>query len=565
MSKTRRKKKAAGQNSFIGYTYLIIAIVLCLIALMHEMTGFLGRWLFSAGSYLFGQLWFVPYVIVIIMCLLKAYKVEMPAKLIVTMILFFLATALILACLSFKESQEPLKLISEYFHNTREIFAGKAMGRSGLLGIALYGLIASAADYWGVIIVICVLFIVGILIHTEEIKKRLKTLKKPEGTRKTAAEKNRQPSFFDLDEQKREEKRLKKEQRRFEKEQQKLQKQEKKEQTVTPAAAKQPEKPAFVPAGDKSASAQKNYMLPSLSYLDTPVIDKSNVNRDNAREKWASLSEILSSFDLDSSLEGYNIGPSITQFEIVPKSNFNINKYATIERNIRMALAVSDVRIEAPIPGKRAVGIEIPNVRPTLVTLKEMLKDVPDEYQFNPLMIAVGKNIAGKGIYGSINKMPHMLIAGATGSGKSVCINSIIMTILMRARPDEVKLLLIDPKKVEFSAFDNIPHLITPIITETDKAAGALAKLIQIMEKRFDMFSQNRCQNIDQYNKSVADDQKLCSIVCIIDELADLMMTHRNEVEPRITRLASLARAAGIYMILATQRPSTDIITGTIK
>ena len=229
-----------------------------------------------------------------------------------------------------------------------------------------------------------------------------------------------------------------------------------------------------------------------------------------------------------------------------------------------MALAVKDVRIEAPIPGKRAVGIEIPNEEPTIVRLKELLKDVPDAYQHEPLMFALGKDITGKNIYGLINKMPHMLVAGATNSGKSVCINSIIISLLLRARPDEVKLLLVDPKKVEFSAYANIPHLICPIVTETEKAPAVLGKLIQIMMERYETFSEKGVRKIEEYNEQYPD-EKLYSIVCIIDELYDLMVRHGKEVETYINRLASLARAAGIHLILATQRPSTDVITGTIK
>ncbi|MCR5067864.1 MAG: DNA translocase FtsK [Erysipelotrichaceae bacterium] len=569
MSKTRRKTKAAPQDSVVGYVYLTIVIVLCLIALMHEMTGFLGRWLFVIGRFLFGEAWFVPYVLIALWCLVKAFRQKISGKIWTTVILFFMAAILILGCVSFKDNtQSGTELIKDFFSKAKEMFVNGPIGKGGMFAVLGYGLISALANFWGVIIVICVLFAVGVLIHTESIAKWLRGLKKPQlAKKKPEPKKERQFNLFDQDEikerkkEKELEKQREKELKLLEKEQQMAEKTEKKPEAKPFIEEK---KPAVSAGTDGSSNSFANYKPPYLSYLDNPSVSKNTVNRRNASEKWQILSDILESFDLKSRLEGYNIGPSITQFEIVPEGNFNINKYSSIESNIKMALAVKDVRIEAPIPGKRAVGIEIPNEEPSIVRLKELLKDVPDEYQHEPLMFALGKDITGKNRYGLINKMPHMLVAGATNSGKSVCINSIIISLLLRARPDEVRLLLIDPKKVEFSSYANIPHLICPIVTETEKAPAILGKLIKIMMDRYELFSQKGVRKIEEYNETYPD-EKLYSIVCIIDELYDLMVRHGKEVETYINRLASLARAAGIHLILATQRPSTDVITGTIK
>ena len=235
-----------------------------------------------------------------------------------------------------------------------------------------------------------------------------------------------------------------------------------------------------------------------------------------------------------------------------------------------MALAAKDIRIEAPIPGKSAVGIEIPNVEKTAVSMRELMKEVPAKYHDSKLMFALGKDLLGNGIYGELNKMPHLLIAGATGSGKSVCVNSIITSILLRSRPDEVKLLLIDPKKVEFTPYHNIPHLIAPVITDGEEASRALKVIVTMMDNRYELFSMAGVRNIAGYNAYLEkhpEEQlsKLPWIVVIIDELADLMLVAAKDVEASIQRITQLARAAGIHLIVATQRPSVDVITGIIK
>lgn len=280
--------------------------------------------------------------------------------------------------------------------------------------------------------------------------------------------------------------------------------------------------------------------------------------------------EILEEFGVKATLTATHIGPSVTKFEVKPDLGVRVNKISNLQHDIKMALAAKDIRIEAPIPGKSAVGIEIPNVEKTAVSMRELMKEVPAKYHDSKLMFALGKDLLGNGIYGELNKMPHLLIAGATGSGKSVCVNSIITSILLRSRPDEVKLLLIDPKKVEFTPYHNIPHLIGPVITDGEEASRALKVIVTMMDNRYELFSMAGVRNIAGYNAYLEkhpEEQlsKLPWIVVIIDELADLMLVAAKDVEASIQRITQLARAAGIHLIVATQRPSVDVITGIIK
>ena len=314
------------------------------------------------------------------------------------------------------------------------------------------------------------------------------------------------------------------------------------------------------------------YRLPGINLLD-PIggRTRSSVNQTSAREKSTKLLEILSNFGIEAELIATHIGPSVTKFEIKPDSNVKVNKILSIQDNIKMELAARDIRIEAPIPGKNAVGIEIPNVESTPVKMKEIITKIPNDKKNKPLMLVLGKDLLGRPVFCQLDKMPHILIAGATGSGKSVCMNSIITTLLLRTTPDEVKLLLIDPKKVEFTQYANIPHLIGPVISDSNQASNALKVIVSIMEERYEIFSATQVRNIQTYNEKVQqypEDQTLKHmpyIVVIIDELADLMAVAGKEVELSIQRITQLARAAGIHLIVATQRPSTDVITGIIK
>lgn len=315
----------------------------------------------------------------------------------------------------------------------------------------------------------------------------------------------------------------------------------------------------------------KTYKLPPLRLLEDPVQNgNSSVNVKNAKVQGARLIEILKEFNVDATLGEIHIGPSVTEFEVIPGQGVRVNTFVNLQSDIKLALAAKDIRVEAPIPGKSAVGIEVPNAEKTTVMMKELIRSVPQSLADKPLVFTLGKDLMGNNVYGRLDTMPHLLIAGATGSGKSVCVNSIICSILLRTRPDEVKLLLVDPKKVEFTPYNGVPHLLSPVITDANLANGALKVIVEMMDQRYSMFEEVSVRNITSYNKFVANHpelnkEKLPRIVVIIDELADLMLAASKEVEQSIQRITQLARAAGIHLIVATQRPSVNVITGVIK
>ena len=315
----------------------------------------------------------------------------------------------------------------------------------------------------------------------------------------------------------------------------------------------------------------KSYRLPSLGLLDPKQVqNKNNKNDIAAKEAGKKVIEILNNFGIKSQLINTHIGPSVTKFEIKPDSTIKVSKINNLQDNIKMELAARNIRIEAPISGRNAVGIEIPNVESIPVKMIELMRKIPSNIINNNLVLALGKDLMGNVVYCELDKMPHLLVAGATGSGKSVCMNTIITSLLLRVTPQQVKLLLIDPKKVEFTPYKNIPHLIGPVISDANEADNALKVVVTIMEQRYDLFAKHSVRNIKSYNDFVEQSndeilKKLPFIVVIIDELADLMAIAGNDVEMSIQRITQLARASGIHLIVATQRPSTDVITGIIK
>ena len=307
-----------------------------------------------------------------------------------------------------------------------------------------------------------------------------------------------------------------------------------------------------------------NYVLPPITLLNNPT-KKQTVTKGDIVEKSKILQSTFNNFGIEVKIVKAIVGPSITQFQILPTPGTKVSKIVNLSNDIALNLAAKDVRIEAPIPGKSLIGIEIPNTVNELVTMKEVFVNDKDN---SPLSVALGKDVSGEAIFTRIDKTPHLLIAGSTGSGKSVCVNTIITSILLKNKPDKVKLIMIDPKMVELSIYDGIPHLLTSVVTDPLKAADVLHKVVLEMESRYREFARTRVRNIEGYNKIAEKDpdyKELPYIVVIIDELADLMMVSSKEVEESIARIAQKARAAGIHMIIATQRPSVDVITGVIK
>lgn len=336
---------------------------------------------------------------------------------------------------------------------------------------------------------------------------------------------------------------------------------------TAPAETAAPAAPASEPVSQPPA---RPYQIPSIDFLQNGVSRAEDPAVDQEmKEKAGILVETLKSFGVTVRITGIFRGPSVTRYEIQPAAGIKVSKITGLADDIALSLAAQGVRIEAPIPGKPAIGIEVPNSHKDTVSLREILESDSFRSSRSKLAFAVGRDIAGNAVVGDIARLPHMIIAGATGSGKSVCTNSIIMSILYHATPEEVKLILIDPKIVEFTVYEGIPHLLIPVVTDPKKAAGALNWAVQEMQRRYNLFAENSVRDLGDYNAAAAQPgsglEPMPQIVVIIDELADLMMTTSKEVEDSICRLAQKARAAGMHLIIATQRPTTDIITGLIK
>ena len=327
---------------------------------------------------------------------------------------------------------------------------------------------------------------------------------------------------------------------------------------------------------EEEVKENKNYILPSLSLLDSPSKNKKVVDKVSIANNSKKLVETLRDFGINGEVVAVNVGPSVIQYELELSQGTKLSKLLGINREIALALAKKDVRIQAPIPGKNTVGIEMPNENAQTVTLRETLDGLSRENKIkSKLSVGLGKDIMGNVQACHIDKTPHMLVAGATGSGKSVCINCIILSILMFTKPDEVKLILVDPKKVELGVYNGVPHLVVPVVTDPKKASVALQRAVAEMDRRYDLFEESKTRNIagyneyvEKYNANKSDDEKISKLpywVVIVDELADLMLVAGKEVETSIMRITQMARAAGIHLIIATQRPSTDVITGLIK
>lgn len=323
-------------------------------------------------------------------------------------------------------------------------------------------------------------------------------------------------------------------------------------------------------------TAEENtaYDLPSLDLLMEPAHNSQQQEKSQIQATVRKLERTFTSFGVQARVTKVHVGPAVTKYEVYPEEGVKVSKIVSLHDDLALALAAKDIRIEAPIPGKSAVGIEVPNQEIAMVSLREVLENTWKN-DASKLLVALGRDISGDAVVTELNKMPHLLIAGATGSGKSVCVNGIITTILMRSKPHEVKMMMIDPKKVELNVYNGIPHLLTPVVTDPKKASQALKKVVSEMERRYELFSETGTRNIESYNEYVQKYNQTASkedtqpnlpyIVVLVDELADLMMVASSEVEDAITRLAQMARAAGIHLIIATQRPSVDVITGVIK
>lgn len=537
MPRTRKAK----ESKVLLFIYSLIALTLIIISA--SRFGIVGAFLDAITVLVFGSgLNLVIYALIALLFLYTMIFRVWPktkGRIWISLGLFLISTFLFNAII---RSNEPSSL-GDWINKIGQIYAKSAPDEGGILSIALYNLFHVLLDRTGTIIATFVVFIIAsvLLIDTHQWWPKRDPKKRVE--REMTQEEDDKPLFIEPDE---------------------------------PMPRRRAIKETIIPEVATTSAATihsiGNYTLPNLSLLEEVVQkNKSIANQNAAVVKGKRLIEILNQFDINATLIGTHIGPAVTKFEVKPDSNIKISKISSIQDNIKMELQAKELRIEAPIPGRNAVGVEVPNVEMIPVRMSEMFKDpVIADRTNKKLLVPLGKDLMGKIVYTELDKMPHLLIAGATGSGKSVCINAFITTILLRTSPDEVKLLLIDPKKVEFVAYQQIPHLICPVISDATEAAKMLRVVVSMMENRYEVFSKVGVRNITTYNELLVKQPQdhlefMPWIVVIIDELADLMIVAGKEVESSIQRITQLARAAGIHLIVATQRPSTDVITGIIK
>ena len=621
-SKTRKsqKQKQMVENEVLVYIYSLVLITLSIIGGLQ--IGFIGELTTSIIKYVFGNLYGVIYGVSIVLCVMMMLKKsvrDVPMKYLIG-IGVLLCAWIIAASIPQNETLKGMDILSRYLQDSMLIFRGEIAAKGGLIGAFLVSLCTFLFDYKGTwIIVIALLILALILLLSGSGFARLKAGAVSLVAPFVSMRKNHAAKGDARRERKQQVKKEKKEQEAEPKEAKSMFGKINIDERVRPGQASfldvdddfdiqsdgrstafladkehaleeesdVLDKQAFKEAENKRiiedtiggedtfvSSFQEDwskYKLPRLTLLkDAGKKSRSTANVSAANDAGRQLIEILDQFGVKATLVATHIGPAVTKFEVKPDLGVRVNKISNLQYDIKMALAAKDIRIEAPIPGKSAVGIEIPNVEKTSVSMKELMKNIPDKLAQSKMLFALGKDLMGNCVYGELNRMPHLLIAGATGSGKSVCVNSIITSILMRARPDEVKLLLVDPKKVEFTPYKEIPHLLGPVITDGDEANRALKVIVTMMDNRYELFSMAGVRNIAGYNAHIEAHPEeglspLPWVVVIIDELADLMLVAAKEVEASIQRITQLARAAGIHLIVATQRPSVDVITGIIK
>lgn len=592
MAKKKQKKKE--NNSGFKYPIEIKGIVFIVIAIIGFLgfkANILGTIIKGFAMFLMGSFDFIVLLIMLISGFYMLVKRENPKYFSSRMIgiYIFLVGLLSLAHLNYLDVNSTFfdtmkNTIDEVIKciNTKVSFAG-----GGVIGAFFISIFYYLLGKMGSIIVISVLMLIGVILVSDlsisdaisKIREKLK--RKKETSNEEDDEYENEEDEEDYDEETGEviDKKAK---RKAEKEKIKLAKakrlsyieeDDEEEEEVIPK--KQEEKKEETPASNKYL----NYVLPDLSILDAG--DNNSKKKGQAKNEALILDNakrldgVLRDFGITAKVKTAHVGPSITQYELEVKSGTKISKIKALSSEIALALAATDVRIQAPIPGKSTVGVELPNKISTGVSFYEMMQELLKENSDNKLRVALGKDIMGQPIFMDINKTPHLLIAGSTGSGKSVCVNCIISSILMRAKPDEVKLIMVDPKKVELTMYNCIPHLLMPVITDPKKASAALQKVVDEMEKRYELFSDSKTKNIEGYNAKLRAQNELLPvesqkpllpyIVVLIDELADLMLVASKEVEQSIMRITQMARAAGIHLIVATQRPSTDVITGVVK
>lgn len=616
---TSRRKNTKKKQNEAPLRYIAAIITVVLVVLGAFQLGIIGRVIDTLFNYLFGNSRYLTYILVILATGFLAYNAKLPktrrltGSIVLQVALLFATQLYLVFTKGAMGDREPVisYVYRQYDKTHFPNFGG------GVLGYYLVHFTIPLVSIVGVVILTLLLFISSFILlskrrHRDVAKIFLEKLKS--GSEQAAVHRKERKA---RQAERAEEKQRRKEEKAAERAQQEdevkdvsdftevpmseTEKQEaaipifgddQKEETPKPAEPRQPEPTpspkrkrekrqlvdhdATETSEDMSSISEagevenSDYQLPPLSILNEPVKQKTT-SRAEVQKKGRLLENTLKNFNVNAKVTQIKIGPAVTQYEVQPAQGVKVSKIVNLHNDIALALAAKDVRIEAPIPGRSAVGIEVPNDKIAIVSLKEVLDEkFPSK---NKLEVGLGRDISGEPISVELNKMPHLLVAGSTGSGKSVCINGIITSILLNAKPHEVKLMLIDPKMVELNVYNGIPHLLIPVVTNPHKASQALEKVVAEMERRYDLFQHTGTRNIEGYNEYMKRqneelDEKqslLPYIVVIVDELADLMMVAGKDVENAIQRITQMARAAGIHLIIATQRPSVDVITGLIK
>ena len=590
MAKTKRSKKSKNQilEEKLCLRIIILFVIFAIIVSALRL-GFIVQGIHNCVAFLTGNLYGVVYLALLVVCIYILCKAQIPRlngpEAIGIYAIFI--SMLTIASIPSQPQASGMGVISTYLQSQQ-------MNKGGFIGICLYGVFSSLFESLGALILSIIILIIGLALifsklyfqHQKTKKKKPKVSKQEETPVQTIVLKKKSHFFDFLSKDKEiplfpdsafddvEEKIDPEMTSAFEFDQDNMKLDIKEKKLLKIKEEKESPQESYIEPPKKTDLS--HYQLPPLSLLSTRSTHNVSKEKSAANKNAARLTNVLKQFGVNATIENAFIGPTITKYELKLEIGTRVNKILQLQDDIKLALATADIRIEAPIPGKPYVGIEVPNQSAAMVGFKDVLKSLlsNSKYQHNPLVVALGKDVSGKPVFAQLDKMPHLLIAGATGSGKSVCVNTIISSILMRAKPDEVKLILVDPKKVELSIYNGIPHLLAPVVTDPKKAAAVLREVVAEMERRYDLFASVNARNIQGYNEFAktynedhTDEPKeiLPYHVIILDEVADLMMVASKDVEDCIMRISQMARAAGIHLIVATQRPSTDIITGVIK
>ena len=566
MAKKKKRKEEVKTNNYIEL-YGILLIVIAIIGTCKF--GIVGKYLTGFAAFLFGEIYIVLFAILFAIGLYIMMKREKPNFLTSKLIGLYIILAAVLVLIHFPyDSYNGFEIVEKTFGNLcnyikdpkTNLFGG------GMTGALLFTLLTVLLDKQGTLVISWFLIISGLTLFTgKSIYDVIKWLQNKANNAKEKLSVKDKVAISKVEDD-------------YENDQNvltitSLDELDKIKEPVKTEEVKVETSP--VVQTEDETYEEKIYFKPPITLLNKPAKNNNKENETAIEQNIPIIQTVLGDFGIIGKVVAAHVGPSVTQYELEIKHGTKVSKVTGVNKELALALAAKDVRIQAPIPGKSTIGIELPNKKNSMVSVREILERMPSSLDNSKLAVTLGKDIMGNPQYCEINKTPHLLVAGSTGSGKSVCINSFIVSILMRSKPDEVKLILVDPNKVELSMYNGVPHLLAPVVTDPQKANIALKKMVVEMERRYDEFEKSGTKNIAGYNAYVDKKnenlpesehlKKMPYIVIIIDELADLMLVAAKEVQDSIMRITQMARAAGMHLIVATQRPSTDVITGVVK